>query len=75
MSTERYQRGAHAVKDFKYHFVWKTKYSYGVPTEEQIKNVWKISQTSPAPSKLGMNQRKQKINSSLLQSDSSEKFR
>ena len=30
MSKERYRRGAHTVTDFKYHFVWKTKYSYGV---------------------------------------------
>ena len=30
MSKEHYRRGAHTVTDFKYHFVWKTKYSYGV---------------------------------------------
>ena len=30
MSKERYRRGAHTVTDFKYHLVWKTKYSYGV---------------------------------------------
>jgi REP-associated tyrosine transposase len=30
MSRERYRRGAHTVTDLKYHFVWKTKYSYGV---------------------------------------------
>ena len=30
MSKERYRKGAHTVNDFKYHFVWKTKYSYGV---------------------------------------------
>ena len=30
MSKERYRRGAHTVTEFKYHFVWKTKYSYGV---------------------------------------------
>lgn len=30
MSKERYRKGAHTVTDFKYHFVWKTKYSYGV---------------------------------------------
>ena len=30
MSEERYRRGAHTVTDFKYHFVWKTKCSYGV---------------------------------------------
>lgn len=30
MSKERYRRGAHAVTDFKYHFVWKTKYGYNV---------------------------------------------
>ena len=28
MGKERYRRGAHKVTDFKYHFVWKTKYSY-----------------------------------------------
>lgn len=30
MIRERYRRGAHTVTDFKYHFVWKTKYSYGI---------------------------------------------
>ncbi len=30
MENERYRRGAHTVTDFKYHLVWKTKYSYGV---------------------------------------------
>ena len=30
MSKERYRRGVHTVTDFKYHLVWKTKYSYGV---------------------------------------------
>ena len=30
MSKERYCKGAHTVTDFKYHLVWKTKYSYGV---------------------------------------------
>jgi len=30
MGKERYRRGAHTVTEFKYHFVWKTKYSYGV---------------------------------------------
>lgn len=30
MDKERYRRGAHTVTDLKYHFVWKTKYSYGV---------------------------------------------
>jgi putative transposase len=30
MDKERYQRGSHTVTDLKYHFVWKTKYSYGV---------------------------------------------
>lgn len=34
MSKERYRRGAHTVTDFKYHFVWKTKYSYGVLKKE-----------------------------------------
>lgn len=26
----RYRKGAHTVHDIKYHFVWKTKYGYGV---------------------------------------------
>jgi putative transposase len=30
MDRERYRKGAHSVLDLKYHFVWKTKYSYGV---------------------------------------------
>ena len=30
MEREQYQRGSHTVTDLKYHFVWKTKYSYGV---------------------------------------------
>jgi putative transposase len=30
MEKERYQRGPHTVTELKYHFVWKTKYSYGV---------------------------------------------
>jgi len=30
MSKQRYVRGAHTVTELKYHFVWKTKYSYGV---------------------------------------------
>ena len=30
MGKERYRRGAHTIIDLKYHFVWKTKYSYGV---------------------------------------------
>ncbi len=30
MGKERYRRGAHTITDFKYHFVWKTKYSYRV---------------------------------------------
>ena len=28
MGKERYRRGAHTIIDLKYHFVWKTKYSY-----------------------------------------------
>jgi len=27
---DRYRKGAHTVHDIKYHFVWKTKYSYAV---------------------------------------------
>ena len=34
MGKDRYRRGAHTVADFKYHFVWKTKYSYGVLRKE-----------------------------------------
>jgi len=30
MDTERYRKGSHTVTDLKYHFVWKTKYSYGI---------------------------------------------
>ena len=30
MGKARYRKGAHTVTDFKYHFVWKTKYSYNV---------------------------------------------
>jgi len=28
--SDRYRKGAHTVADIKYHFVWKTKYSYAV---------------------------------------------
>ncbi len=30
MYRERYDKGAHTVLDLKYHFIWKTKYSYRV---------------------------------------------
>lgn len=30
MNRERYRHGAHTVTELKYHFVWKTKYSYPV---------------------------------------------
>ncbi len=30
MRRESYRRGSHTVTDLKYHFVWKTKYSYDV---------------------------------------------
>ncbi len=30
MPGDRYRRGAHTVLELKYHFVWKTKYSYKV---------------------------------------------
>ena len=30
MKKGNYRRGAHTVTDLKYHFVWKTKYSYEV---------------------------------------------
>ena len=29
-NRDNYQRGAHTVVDLKYHFVWKTKYSYKI---------------------------------------------
>ena len=32
MGKERYRNGAHTITEFKYHFVWKTKYSYRVLT-------------------------------------------
>ncbi len=28
--TDRYRKGVHTIHDIKYHFVWKTKYNYGV---------------------------------------------
>jgi REP element-mobilizing transposase RayT len=31
---DRYSRGAHTVLELKYHFVWKTKYSYPVLRNE-----------------------------------------
>ena len=34
MDKEGYRRGSHTVTDLKYHFVWKTKYSYGVMKAE-----------------------------------------
>jgi putative transposase len=34
MDKESYRRGSHTVTDLKYHFVWKTKYSYGVMKAE-----------------------------------------
>jgi putative transposase len=30
MERNRYRRGSHTVTDLKYHFVWKTKYSYPI---------------------------------------------
>ena len=30
MPGNRYRRGAHTVLELKYHYVWKTKYSYKV---------------------------------------------
>lgn len=30
MLKDRYKKGAHTVLDLKYHFVWKTKYSYKI---------------------------------------------
>jgi len=32
--NNRYARGAHTVLELKYHFVWKTKYSYRVLRNE-----------------------------------------
>ena len=29
-NKDRYSKGAHTVFDIKYHFVWKTKYSYKI---------------------------------------------
>ena len=29
-NKDRYKKGAHTVLDIKYHFVWKTKYSYKI---------------------------------------------
>ncbi len=34
MGKDRYKRGAHTVTDFKFHFVWETKYSYSVLRKE-----------------------------------------
>ena len=34
MDKGRYKRGAHTVTDFKYHFVWKTKYGHHVLKDE-----------------------------------------
>ena len=33
-ARDRYRRGSHTVLDLKYHFVWKTKYSYPVLSGE-----------------------------------------
>jgi len=30
VERERYRRGSHTITELKYHFVWKTKYSYPV---------------------------------------------
>ena len=30
LNRERYKKGAHTVLDLKYHFVWRTKYSYKI---------------------------------------------
>ena len=53
MPGDRYRRGAHTVLELKYHYAWKTKYSYkvlrgdvglklcatvGVVTEKQIQD-------------------------------------
>lgn len=34
MNKERYHHNAHTVTDLKYHFIWKTKYSYHVLSGE-----------------------------------------
>jgi putative transposase len=30
MNKEHYRKGAHTVTELKYHYVWKTKYSYNI---------------------------------------------
>ena len=30
MEKDHYKKGAHTVTELKYHYVWKTKYSYHV---------------------------------------------
>ena len=97
MSKERYRRGAHTVTDFKYHFVWKTKYSYGVLKgaiglrlrdiirDIRVENKLEIIKGNVrsnhvhmmvgAPSHLSLAKIAQFFNTSLLQSDLSEKFR
>ncbi|MDD3582221.1 MAG: IS200/IS605 family transposase [Desulfobacca sp.] len=39
MDKDGYQRGSHTVTDLKYHFVWRTKYSYGVLQGEMAMRV------------------------------------
>ena len=40
--SDRYRKGAHCVYDIKYHFVWKTKYSYRVLKEKVDKKLRQI---------------------------------
>ena len=54
MGKERYRRGAHTVTDFKYHFEWKTKYSYGVPRGD-TPCVYGTQSERSVPPKCGMN--------------------
>jgi putative transposase len=43
-SPERYRRGAHAILDAQYHFVWKTKYGYKVLSNEIAQRLKSIIQ-------------------------------
>ena len=58
MSKESYRRGAHTVTDYKYHFAWKTKYSYGILKGEiglRLRDI--ISQMNLGHLKFGMNKK------------------
>ena len=49
MDKDGYQRGSHTVTDLKYHFVWRTKYSYGVLRGEVAMRVRDIIREICAP--------------------------